>query len=166
MDDEALERYADQSSFEDALVLYAKEGKSAGYPPPAWNLWQVHANMIAQFFSGETREFRGKTEYFARMREVVMAEVYGSDYKKKMVSARPVSRSRSYRPAAQAAPDRAAGVSGTRSESRAASPTRVLPDSRSADSAAPAGRDLSRHGPRTTAQSTTAERSSTLVRCH
>ena len=89
LDDADLARYADQSSFEDALLLYAKDGKSVGKPPPAWNVWQTHANTIAKLFP-ETREFRGKTEYFAEMRDLTMSEVYGPAYKKKM-KVRPVS---------------------------------------------------------------------------
>ena len=71
LDDAILSKCADQGCFDDALLLYAKERRRAGLPPPAWNLWQRHANAIANLFS-ETREFRGKTSYFAEKREMIM----------------------------------------------------------------------------------------------
>ena len=77
-----VDEYADQVSYEDAMVLYAKDYKRGGHPPPAWNRWQSHAYQIAKLYPVDTDPRKGDTAWFAGVREKTMAEVYGREFKK------------------------------------------------------------------------------------
>ena len=87
-------KYADQDTFEDALVQYAKDRKQAGTLPPIWNLWQAEAYKIADYYPAEAKHHRGVGDWFSLLRDKTMGEVFGAGFRKLVSTAarRKVSR--------------------------------------------------------------------------
>ena len=54
--------YADQETYEDALVLYAKAYRRGGKAPPPWNVWQKQTAKIAKS-KAEAAEYHTQTTH-------------------------------------------------------------------------------------------------------